>query len=188
MRDAAIIEIGIREIATFCEYADLAHGCIDKRGGGDAVETFSHIHSFLAHCGMVARLLGSRELAEHAGGRTLAEILDVPTACRSEDDGARELLDRYDLRLARGLAHRGEVGKILDSNIGDRDAFEDDEALFMRHYDPSVDTLTLMEEELNIGHIAVELADVKARAETWLAANATLQTRPATPSIPLSNR
>jgi hypothetical protein len=108
----------------------------------------------------------------------------VSRLCGEIDGTAREMLDRYDLRLSRGLAVRGEVHKILDANIGGRDAFEEEYCLFLRHYDPTVDTPTRMEEDLRLGHIAAELADVRVRAEAWLAANATLAARPAAPSVP----
>ncbi len=108
----------------------------------------------------------------------------MPQNYRIEDDSVREIMDRYDKRLAHGLSLRGEVGKVLDFNIGDRDAFEEEYSLFLRHYDPTVDTLTLMEEEFNLAQIATELADIRSRADAWLQANASLEARPATPSVP----
>lgn len=184
MRDAPIVELGIREISTYCDFAELAYRSIDKSGRQEAVGTFFHVHSLLSHCATAARLLWSPALAEHAGGRTIAEILDVPRDYRIEDDSVREIMDRYDTRLAHGLSLRGEVHKVLDFNIGDRDAFEEEYSIFLRHYDPTVDTLTLMEEEFNLAKIATELADIKSRADAWLMQNASLEERPATPSIP----
>jgi hypothetical protein len=184
MRDAAVVEIGIREVSTYCTLADLAYRNIDESRRKEAVDTYLYVHAFLSCCGMVARLLWSPELAKHAADRTLAAMLEVPAAYRLEDDSVREVIDRYDYRLAQGLALQGGVRKILDFNIGDRDAFEEENSLFLRHYDPTVATLTLMEEEFNLAHIAAELADIKARADAWLQANASLQERPVTASIP----
>ncbi len=184
MRDAAIVELGIREIATFCDFADLAYRSIDKSGRQEAVVSYFYVHSLLSHCATVARLLWSPALAEHAGGSSIAALLKVPRSYRIEDDSVREIMDSYDTRLAHGLSLRGEVRKVLDFNIGDRDAFEQEYSLFLRHYDPTVDTLTLMEEEFNLAQIATELADIKSRAEAWLRDNAALEERPATPSVP----
>ncbi|MDJ0945308.1 MAG: hypothetical protein QNJ30_17710 [Kiloniellales bacterium] len=184
MRDAPIVELGIREIATYCDFADLAYRSIDKSGRQEAVATYFYVHSLLSHCATVARLLWSSELAEHAGGSNIAALLKVPQDYRVEDDSVREIMDRYDTRLAHGLSLRGEVRKVLDFNIGDRDAFEEEYSLFLRHYDPTVDTLTLIEEEFNLAQIATELSDIKSRANAWLQDNASLEARPATPSVP----
>ena len=184
MRDAPIVELGIREISTYCDFADMAYRGIDTRGRQEAPRTFFYAHSLLAHCAMAARLLWSPELAEHAGGQTLAELLKVPQNYRIEDDSVREIIDRYATRLAHGLSLRGEVGKVLDFNVGDRDAFEEEYSLFLRHFDPTVDTLTLMEEEFNLSQIAAELADIKSLADAWLERNASLEERPAAASIP----
>jgi len=184
MRDTPIVKLAIREVSTYCDFADLAYRSLDKSGSQEAVRCFFYAHSFLVHCATVARLLRSSDLAEHAGGRTIAELLELPRDYRIENESVREVIDSYDTRLAHGLSLRGEVGKILDFNIGDRDAFEEEYSLFLRHYDPTVDTLTLMEEEFNLAQIAAELADIKSRADDWLERNASLGERPATVSIP----
>jgi len=184
MRDFPIVELGIREVSTYCEFADFAYRHIDRRGGQSVQEVFFFTHSFLAHCSTVARLLWSPELAEHARGRTIAQILELPGDYHIDDDSVRETLEHYDRRLARGLAARGEVGKVLDFTVGDRDAFEEQLAVFLRHYDPSVDTLTLMEEEINLQRLWTEVGDIAARAKAWLNDNAVLAERPAIASIP----
>lgn len=184
MRDFPIVEIGIREVATYSEFADFAYRHIDRRGGQGAQQAFFFIHSFLAHCSTVARLLWSPELAAHARGRTIAQTLELPGNYHIDDDSVREMLEHYDRRLARGLAARGEVGKVLDFTLGDRDAFEEEFSVFLRHYDLSVDTLTLMEEELNLQQLWTEIDDIGARAKRWLEENAVLAERPAFPSIP----
>ncbi len=188
MRDAAIVEIGIREIATYCEFADFAYSNIDRSGEQDTPQTFFHIHAFLGHCAAVARLVWSEEFAAHADGRSLAQLLDVPRDYRSHQDSVREMIESYDRRLAQGLALRGEVGKILDRNIGDRDAFEEEFSIFLRHYDPTVHVLTEMEEEIDLQRLHNEIADIQARATAWLAANAVLEDRPAEVVVPSGER
>ena len=184
MRNMAIVEIGIREISTYCDFADLAYRSIAKSGSQQALSTFFYIHSLIANCAMVARLLWSPEFAKQAGGRSIAELLAIPADYRVEDDSVREIVDHYDKRLTHGLALRGEVAKVLDFNIGDRDAFEEEYSVFLRHYDPTVDTFTLMEEEFNLTRIATELSDIKTRADAWLKENASFAERSATVSIP----
>lgn len=184
MRDALILELGVRELSTFCRFAEFAYGKIEKSGGQDAVDAFFYAHAMLANCAMAARLLRSRALAAHAAGRTIADLLDVPRIYQIEDEAIRGMLEGYDARLAKGLTLYGEGTKVLDSNIGDRDAFEEDTCLFLRHYDPTVDVLTLLEDELNLALIANEIADIRSRAETWLDSNATLTEQPAAVSIP----
>jgi hypothetical protein len=184
MRDLPILEIAIREVAAYCEFAGFAYRQIDRSGGQAAEETFFFIHSFLAHCSTVARLVWSPEIATHARSATIAEILELPGRYHMDDDTVREILERYDRRLERGLAARGEVGKVLDYTIGDRDAFEEEFSVFLRHYDPTVDTLTLMEEELNLQRLWSESDDIAIRARRWLSDNAILAERAATPSIP----
>jgi hypothetical protein len=184
MRGHAIVEIAIREISTYCSFADTAYKGIDRSGRQSAEATYFFVHSLLAHCATVSRLLWSPELADYAGGRPLAQLIGVPSDYHLDEDTVREILDRYDHRLARGLAAKGEVAKVLDFNIGDRDAFEEELSIFLRHYDPTVDILTIMEEEINLYRIFTELADIKTRADAWLEANASLVERPASPSVP----
>lgn len=188
MRDAAIVEIGIREAATHCEFAEFAYSKIDGSGAQDTTQTFFFIHSFLGHCGTVARLVWSEEFAPHADGQSIAQVLDVPRQYRSDQDNVREMTENYDRRLARGLAMRGEVGKILDRNVGDRDAFEQEFGIFLHHYDPSVHVLTEMEEEIDLQRLRTEIADIRERATRWLASNATLMDRPAEVIIPPGER
>jgi len=184
MRDAPILELGIRELSTFCRFVEFAYDKIEKSGGQDAVDAFFYAHAMLGNCAMAARLLRSHALAEHAAGRTIAELLEVPRKYQIEDEAIRDMLEGYDVRLAKGLAMRGEVTKVLDFNIGDRDAFEEDSVLFLRHYDPTVDVLTLLEDELNLRLIVNEIADIRSRAEAWLESNASLTEQPAAVSIP----
>ena len=89
MRDFPIVEIGIREVATYSEFADFAYRHIDRRGGQGAQQAFFFIHSFLAHCSTVARLLWSPELAAHARGRFLAPAALEPATT------VAQLLGRY---------------------------------------------------------------------------------------------
>lgn len=184
MRDLPIVEIGVREVSTYSALADFAYRHIDREGEQDIMQTYFFVHSFLAHCSTVARLLWSSEIGAHGGGKTIAQLLELPGGYHIDDDSIRELLEHYDRRLARGLAARGEVGKVLDGTFGDRDAFEEEFSVFLRHYDPTVDTLTLMEEELNLQRLWSEIEDIAARAEAWLGKHAILAERPAVPSIP----
>ncbi len=184
MRDSTIFEIGVREVINHCEWANIAYSGIDKSGGQEAVQTFFFVQTFMAHCATVARLLWSPEFAEHAGGRTIAKVLEVPPVYRLEDETVREIVEHYDQRLARGLAARAEPRRIHDYNIGDRDAFEQPDDLFLRHYDPTVDAVTLIEEEFNLHHIWTEIADIGDRANKWIGAHAVLAVHPARVSIP----
>lgn len=188
MRDAAIVEIGIREIATYCEFANFAYANIDGSGAQDTAQTFFHIQALLGHGAAVARLVWSEEFAAHADGRSLAQVLDVPRDYRNHQESVREMVERYDRRLAQGLALRGEVGKVLDRNIGDRDAFEEEFSIFLRHYDPTVHVLTEMEEEMDLQRLHNEITDIQARATAWLAANAVLEERPAEVVLPSGER
>ena len=122
--------------------------------------------------------------ADHNANRTIAELLGVPDSSRIQDEAIRELLEGYDTRLAKGLTLYGEDARVLDFNIGDRDAFEEETSLFLRHYDPTIDTLTWLEDELNLTLIANEIADIRSRAEAWLKDNAALTEQPATVSVP----
>jgi hypothetical protein len=183
MRGAAIVEIGVRETATYCEFAEFAYSNIDGSSAQDAAQTFFFIHSFLGHCSTLARLVWSEEFAPHADGRSMTHVRDVPQQYRIDQDNVREITENYDRRLARGLAMRGEVGKILDRNVGDRDAFEQEFSIFLRHYDPSVHVLTEMEEEIDLQRLRTEVADIRARATTWLANNAVMVDRPAEVTI-----
>jgi hypothetical protein len=115
-------------------------------------------------------------------------VLDVPRHYRSGQDNVRAVLENYDHRLVLGLALRGEVGKILDRNVGDRDAFEQEFSIFLRHYDPSVVVLTIMEEEIDLQRLYTEIVDMRTRATAWLASNAVLVDRPAEVTVPSGER
>ena len=184
MRDALIMELGVRELRTFCRFAEFAYDKIEKGGGQEAIDTFFYAHALLANCAMAARLLRSQAFAERHAGRTIGDLLEVPRKYQIEDEAIRDMLEGYDVRLAKGLTLYGDETKVLDFNIGDRDAFEEDVGLFLRHYDPTVDVLTLLEDELNLSLIANEITDIMSRAEAWLERNASLTEQPAAPSIP----
>lgn len=179
MRDSAIVEVGMREVAAFCECAEFAYSQVTENAAHDPTKTFFFIHSFLCHCATVQRLAWSEPLAQHAGGRTIAQLLDLPDRYRHDEAKIRAIDDSYDRRLALGLAMRGEVEKILDRNIGDRDAFEQESSIFLHHYDPSVNVATVMEEEIDLGRLSAEIADTRERVSAWLAEHAVLQERAA---------
>ena len=184
MRDAAIVEIGVRETATFCQFAEFAYSKIDDSGSPDPTAAFFFIHAFVGYCSTVAHLLLSEEIAPHAGGQTIAQLLEVPHDDRIRLGSIGEINEHYDQRLVRGLAMRGEVEKILDRNVGDRDAFEQEFSIFLMHYDPSVHVLTELEEEIDLARLYSEVANIRERASAWLTGNAVLQDRPAEVTIP----
>ena len=53
------IEMGIREIWTQCRFAEISYSNIIDKSRRDVDTTFSSIHSFLSHCGIVSKLLWS---------------------------------------------------------------------------------------------------------------------------------
>jgi hypothetical protein len=179
-----IVTLAAREIAAFAEFADFAYRTVKASEGREAREVYFYVHSFLAHSSTIAQLLWSKPLAEEEGRQQLAEILEVSADLQLSGPTVRKMIKRHDRWLVNALERRGESAKILDYNIGDRDAFEEEDTYFLRHYDPTVDTLTMFEEEINLARLAAEVSEVKERAETWLASNAMLADRPAEISIP----
>ena len=179
-----IATLAAREVATFAEFAEFAYRTVKGSEGREAREIYFYIHSFLGHTATIAQLLWSKPLAEEEDGQLLAELLGVPADLEISKPTVRKKVRRHDRWLAEALERRGEANKILDYNIGDRDAFEEENTYFLRHYDPTVDTLTMFEEEIDLARLAAEVSDVKERAETWLASNAMLADRPAEISFP----
>lgn len=184
MRPSVIATLAAREAVTFAEFAEFAYRTVKGSEGREAQEIYFYIHSFLGHTTTIAQLLWSKPLAEEEGGRTLAEILGVPADLELSKPTVRKKIRRHDRWLAEALERHGEAAKILDYNIGDRDAFEEDNTYFLRHYDPMVETLTMFEEEINLARLAAEVSEVKELAQAWLAANAMLADRPAEISFP----
>ena len=127
------LEMGIREIWSQCRYSEIAYVNAQDKSENDLAVTFSSIHSFLSHCGLVSKLLWSPALAKNSQSKTLADILVISTDSKIKDRRFRDILEHYDVYLKKWIDQKGPNIMIWDNNIGPAEAFNFNNGIRVRH-------------------------------------------------------
>ena len=148
------IEMGIREIWSQCRYAEIAYSNALNKSERDVAVTFSSIHSFLSHSGLVSKLLWSRTLAQNIQSKNLAGILVVSEDSKIKDRTFRDILEHYDNYLKKWINEKGENASIWDNNIGPVEVFNFQNGIRVRHFDPTTSIYTLIGTDLSLIHIS----------------------------------
>jgi len=163
--------MGVREIWSQCRYAEIAYSNALNKSERDVAVTFSSIHSFLSHCGLISKLLWSRALAENIQSKNLANILLVPEDSKIRDLSFRNILEHYDKELKKWIREKGEDINIWDNNIGPIEAFNFQNAIRVRHFDPTTSIYTLIDSDLNLQEVYTAVLDIKQKADDWVKIN-----------------
>lgn len=167
MRDL-LIEMAIREISTQCNFADAAYSNILKKAPERLRTSFASIHSFLSHCAMVSKLLWSEYLKNNSKNQAIAQILEVADDSKIRKRHFRNILEHYDEYLKKWIKERGGNINILDFNTGPREMIKigkGTNTIFVRHFDQTSFTFTLIDEELNLKELHGEILNIKSRAD-----------------------
>lgn len=173
MRDL-LTEMAVREVSTQCKFADVAYSNILKKAPERLKTSFSSIHSFLSHCAMVSKLLWSEHLKNNSKNQTIAQILEVENDSKIRKRHLRNILEHYDEYLKKWIKERGDNINILDFNTGPREMIKIrncTNTIFVRHFDKTTFTSTLIDEKLNLKELHGEILNIKTRADDWIRDN-----------------
>jgi hypothetical protein len=156
------IEMSILEIETQADFAKLSFENIAKKGATENRLVFSSIHSFLAHCAIISKLLKAS-----SNGITVGKILGVPDTSIIHTRKYRNRLEHYDRELKKWIKKKGVNANIGINNIGDKNAIQIPNMVFISHFDPSSLTFTLIDEEFNLIRLLREVQTIKIKAFRW---------------------
>lgn len=159
--------MSIREISTQCTFADMSfHNIGQKSASGNAL-TFSSIHSFLSHCGMVSKMLRAEDdlLAK---SNVIGHILGILPSSLIHKTTFRNSLEHYDERLKRWIAKFGAQANIGTYNIGPKSSFQASNIVLVNHYDPSSHAFTFVNKDFNLKDLHNEATRIKGIADKWV--------------------
>lgn len=159
-------KMGIREVLSQTQYADVAFGNVLIKGANSTIVAFSSVHSFLTHSAMLSKLLWSDSLVDKSS-KTLAEVLDIPDGLKIKDRKFRNILEHYDEHLKRWIDNKSNNSMIMDNNIGPRSTIKSGNAVWIRHYDPTTGIFTLIDNDLNLADLHEEVMMIKDKASEW---------------------
>jgi len=164
-----LAEMAIREIWTQCRFAQVSYSNITTKGRANTDIVFSSIHSFLAHCANVSKLLFSKKIASALGKQNPAQILNLQGSLRIKSSSFRNKLEHYDKELVKWIKKKGPRILIYDYNIGPKRAFQlPKNSIRVRHYDPTTDTFTLLDEDLTLNDLYQEVTEIQSKAGAWV--------------------
>jgi hypothetical protein len=159
--------MSVREISSQSKYALIAYENITAKSTRGNKAVFSSIHSFLTHTGLISKLLWSDELKD-ARGKTLAEVLSVPSVVQIKNRKYRNILEYYDEYLKEWINSKGNSSSIMDNNIGPKGAIQLTNGIWVRHYDPSTNVYSLIDNDLGLTNLHEEVMDIKQKSIDWL--------------------
>lgn len=158
------VEMSIREIWSQTHFADIAYSNIDPKAikGTDAV--FSSIHSFLAHCAIVSKLL---KASDDSGSKTVGGILGILDSSLIHKRKFRNNLEHYDKELKGWIKKYPADVMIATYNIMPRSAISGN-VLFVNNYDPTINTFTFVNKDFDLGKMHAEAMRINAIADKWV--------------------
>ena len=168
MERTLLNKMSIREVINQAEFAGVAFNNIEIKSTYNVKISFSSIHSFLTHCAMLSKILWSNRLKDEESGKSLAQILNIPDNLKIKSRNYRNILEHYDEYLKEWVNAKGKDINILDNNIGPKDKIKVDNSIWVRHYDPTNHTFTLIDNELNLFELYREVETIKGKAAEWL--------------------
>jgi hypothetical protein len=156
-----------REVGVQILFALQAFSNITEKGEGNALMTFSSIHSFLTHAANISKLLWSgnppsgKKNLKTILGSDLADVLGIGPFPLLKDKGFRDDLDHYDERLVAWIESVYPTDPaaprtvVTDLAIGTKVVGPN--TLYMRHYDPATKIYTFGGRELDLGKLKEEV-------------------------------
>ena len=160
------IEMSIREIWTQAHFAELAYQNIDPKASGGTDAVFSSIHSFLAHCANVSKMLAAHD--EENPPTLIGDILGVKSSSIIHNRIFRNHLEHYDERLKKWIGQFPEGSNIGTYNIGPKAMIKGANLILVSHYDPSDNTFTFVNEDFDLSALYAEVHRIKELANSWV--------------------
>lgn len=160
------IEMSIREIWTQAHYAEIAYGNINPKAINAIDAVFSSIHSFLSHCAMVSKMLKAKYIENSS--TNIDDILEIPSSSPIHKRKFRNSLEHYDKELKKWIKEKGINSVIGTYNIGPKSMIGIPNMIFVKHYDPTDNTFTFVNEDLNLGNLFQEVTQIKGKADKWV--------------------
>lgn len=163
-----------REICTQILFALSAHSNITIKGEGNAITTFSSIHSFLTHSANISKLLwpnpGAPISVRTEIRQDLGDALGAPDLPLLKDTSFRNDLDHYDERMVTWIKdeypkHKnGDPSRrtVSDLTIGDKNQKGGENALHLRNYNPGTHVYTYGDKDLDLDEMHRELLTLQA--------------------------
>lgn len=161
-------KMSVREVLSQAQYAEVAYGNVRVKGTSNTIVTFSSIHSFLTHAGMLSKLLWSKKLKDPSTGKILAKTLNLPDDLKIKDRRFRNILEHYDEYLKEWVDNKGGRVTIMDNCIGPKNAVHIPNSLWVRHYEPGTNIFTLLDTDLNLEELHKEVVLIIDKAIGWL--------------------
>ena len=159
------IEMSIRETWTQAHFAGLAFSNIDRKTVGGTDGVFSSIHSFLSHCAMVSKMLKANYQND---SESIGKILEITNNSPIHNRKFRNFLEHYDKELKRWIKKKGIDTNIGTYNVGPKSMIKIPNILFVSHYDPSTNTYTFVDKDINLGILHNEVEKIKNKANNWV--------------------
>lgn len=160
------IEMSIREIWTQAHYAETAYGNINLKAINVIDAVFSSIHSFLSHCAIVSKMLKAKYTDNSS--TTIGDVLGISSLSPIHKRKFRNSLEHYDKELKKWIKERGVNSVIGTYNIGPKSAIDIPNMIYVKHYDPTNNTFTFVNEDLSLGDLFQEVIQIKDKADKWV--------------------
>lgn len=160
------VEMSIREIWTQAHYAEIAYGNINIKAMNVIDVVFSSIHSFLSHCAMVSKMLKAKYTESSIND--IGDILGISTSSIIHKRKFRNSLEHYDRELKKWIEEKGVNSIIGTYNIGSKSMIGIPNMVFVKHYDPTENTFTFVNEDLDLGILFKEVVEIKDKADKWV--------------------
>lgn len=160
------IEMSIREIWTQAHYTEIAYGNMNLKAVNVIDSVFSSIHSFLSHCAMVSKMLKAKYIESSTSD--IGDILGISASSIIHKRKFRNSLEHYDRELKKWIKEKGINSVMGTYNIGPKSMIGIPNMIFVKHYDPTDNTFTFVNEDLDLGNLIKEVRGIKDKADKWV--------------------
>jgi len=126
---------------------------------------FSCSKSFLLCC---AKALKIPTPVKNTPSTSIGDILGIPTTSLIHKRTFRNHLEHYDERLKRWIRRYGANSMVGTYNVGPKSMFKLPNMIYVRHYDPSSQTFTFVNEDFNLSALGAEVVRIKGLADNWV--------------------
>jgi hypothetical protein len=115
---------------------------------------------------MVSKML--RAKYESNAIREIGDVLGIAKSSPIHSRTLRNNLEHYDERLKVWIGKHGVDISIGDNNIGPKSALRITNLVFVRHFDPTLNTFTFVDVDYDLGVLFDEVQRIKEFANNWV--------------------
>ena len=161
------IEMAVSEICTQSKFALIAFNNIARGVTEHSTDiVFMCIHSFLAHCANISKMLKPDGKAKKKHLATIGGIMNISENSPIHQRNIRGHLEHYDERL-KGWIEALPDGAIIGTyNIGSRKMLGP--LFFVKHYDPTDRHFTFVNKDYDLQVLADEANRIGSIADSWV--------------------